>query len=42
MNYEHVETQEDLIDYYNGLIDFLDDHVPNLDVLIEMYEEEEA
>ena len=41
MKYEDVETQEDLIEYYEGLLDFLDDNVPCLDELITIYNESE-
>lgn len=40
MKYENVETERDLIEYYEGLLDFLDDRVPCLDELISLYEEE--
>lgn len=39
MKRSDVETQEDLIDYYEGLIDYLDDNVPCLGELIQMYDE---
>jgi len=41
MKYEDCETKSDLVDYYEELLDFLDDHVPNLDVLIALFEEED-
>lgn len=41
MELKDAETERDLIEYYEGLIDFLDDHVPCLDELIALYEEEE-
>lgn len=37
MKMQDVETQEDLIEYYEALLDYLDDHVACLDELIEMY-----
>lgn len=39
MKYDDVETQEDLIEYYEGLLDFLDDNVACLDELITIYNE---
>lgn len=41
MKYEDIETQEDKIDYYEGLLDFLDDHLPNLEDLVALYEDEQ-
>lgn len=41
MKMQDVSTQEDLIEYYEGLLDYLDDHVACLDELVEMYNEEE-
>ena len=41
MKMQDVATRGDLIDYYEGLLDYLYDHVPCLDELIEMYNEEE-
>lgn len=41
MKYSEVRTERDLIEYYEGLLDFLDDRVPCLDELIELFEEEE-
>ena len=38
MKYEDCETQLDVIDYYEDLMDFLEDHLPNLDELIALYE----
>ena len=40
MKYEDCETKSDLVDYYEELLDFLDDRVPNLDVMIALFEEE--
>lgn len=40
MKYKDVETEQDLIEYYECLIDFLSDHVACLDELIALYEEE--
>lgn len=36
-----IKRLEDLIDYYEGLLDFLDDMVPCLGELIAMYNEGE-
>lgn len=41
MKFPDVETQSDLIEYYEELLDFLDDHVPNLQELIVLFEEED-
>lgn len=41
MKYKDVETEQDLIEYYECLIDFLSDNVPCLDELIALYEEED-
>lgn len=41
MKYKDVETEQDLIEYYESLIDFLSDHTPCLDELIALYEEED-
>lgn len=41
MKYKDVETEQDLIEYYECLIDFLSDNVSCLDVLIEQYEEDD-
>ena len=40
MKYDDYETKSDLVDYYEELLDFLDDHVPCLDELIALFEEE--
>lgn len=40
MKFPDVDTQSDLIDYYEELLDFLDDHVTNLSDLIALFEEE--
>jgi len=42
MKWSDVETQQDKIDYYEELLDFLDDHVPCLDELVCMFEEEDS
>ena len=41
MKYKDVETEHDLIEYFECLLDFLSDNIPCLDELIEQYEEEE-
>lgn len=41
MKYKDVETEQDLIEYYECLVDFLSDSVPCLDVLIEQYGEDD-
>lgn len=41
MKYKDVETERDLIEYYECLIDFLSDKIPCLDMLIEQYEEDD-
>ena len=41
MKYKDVETEQDLIAYYECLVDFLSDSVPCLDALIEQYEEDD-
>jgi len=40
MKFPDVETQSDLVEYYEELLDFLDDHIPNLSDLIALFEEE--
>ena len=39
MKYKDCETQTDIVDYYEDLIDFLGDHIHCLDELIALYEE---
>jgi hypothetical protein len=39
MKLKDVETQEDMIEYYECLIDYLYDHVPCMDELIALYDE---
>lgn len=41
MKYDALETRSEKIEYYEDLLDFLDDHLPNLDELICLYEEEQ-
>ena len=41
MKYRDCESQADVIDYYETLMDFLDDHVACLDELIAMFEAED-
>lgn len=41
MKYREVESQQDLIDYYEELLDYLDDNIPCLDTLIELFNEGE-
>lgn len=41
VKYEDCETKSDLVEYYEELLDFLDDHVPNLSDLIALFEEED-
>lgn len=41
MKWTDVDCLEEAVEWYAGLIDFLDEHVASLDVLIEMYEGEE-
>lgn len=38
--YMTMEKAQKIIEYYEGLLDFLDDHVSCLDELIGLYEEE--
>jgi len=40
MKPKDIESLSDMVDYYEELLDFLDDHIPNLDVLIALFEEE--
>lgn len=35
-----IQQLDEAVDYYSSLLDFLDDNIPNLDVLIEQFEEE--
>jgi len=41
MYFNDTETKDEIIEWYEGLIDFLQDHVPCLDDLIQLYEEEQ-
>jgi hypothetical protein len=41
MYFNDTETKDDIIEWYEGLIDFLQDHVPCLDDLIQLYEDEQ-
>lgn len=41
MKYEECVTNSELLNYYEGLIDFLYEYLPNLEDLIAVYEENE-
>ena len=41
MKPQDIETQSDLIEYYEELLDYLCDMVPNLEELIEIFNREE-
>lgn len=41
MYFNDTETKDEIIEWYEGLIDFLQDHVPCLEDLIQLYEEEQ-
>lgn len=41
MKFEETVTKMEMLDWYEGLVDFLQDHVPCLDELIQLYEEQD-
>lgn len=41
MKFPDVDSLSEQLDYYEELLDFLDDHVPNLSDLIALFEEED-
>lgn len=41
MKPQDIESLSDQVEYYEELLDFLDDHVPNLSDLIALFEEED-
>ena len=41
MKFEETVTKMEMLEWYEGLVDFLQDHIPCLDELIQLYEEQD-